>query len=405
MIKATGSSANTLDPVNHGTPITISNGNLTATTNGANYGLARSLISESSGKYCIEVTATTVSAVNDQIGIINASEALTGVYLGEDANGLGYFETGPVAINGVTIGTAAAFTMGSVIDQCVDFGAQLYWARVNGGNWNNSGSANPATGAGGFSTASLNAGPYYVAVGFEFVASDTITANFTSSPTYAYPSGFTNWGGTGPPTPAYSFLNAYDAEYGTVSTTATFAITLTGSAGRLIIATYGQSLSISSIVYDPSGVNQTLTQDYAAGIGNSYFYSANIPAFTGAKNVVVTFTSGVDFNIVSFSSWLATNLTTGFIAGAGANASNVNITVTSGEFLFAIEANNGTATTGQTFSGSTSAPTGTRYSTPQVDLSSATSVTADWAAPTTGTFNILPGAATGGSYLFAATYK
>jgi hypothetical protein len=42
-----------------------------------------------------------------------------------------------------------------VVELAVDIPNKLLWLRKNGGNWNNSGAANPATGAGGLSISSL----------------------------------------------------------------------------------------------------------------------------------------------------------------------------------------------------------------------------------------------------------
>jgi hypothetical protein len=47
------------------------------------------------------------------------------------------------------------WTAGSVVDVAVDLGGAVIWFRVSGGNWNNSGTANPATGTGGVSLSTM----------------------------------------------------------------------------------------------------------------------------------------------------------------------------------------------------------------------------------------------------------
>jgi hypothetical protein len=65
--------------------------------------------------------------------------------------------------------------------------------RVDAGNWNNSGTANPAIGAGGISISSLNAGPYFAAIS-QHDTTEVSTANFGAT-AYAetVPAGFGNW--------------------------------------------------------------------------------------------------------------------------------------------------------------------------------------------------------------------
>jgi hypothetical protein len=226
---------------------------------------------------------------------------------------------------------------------------------------------------------------------------------------------FGQQGGTGcnsviastPPAASYSFLGAGDVSP-TGGSSNTFPITMTGVAGRLIFAsTIQNNLTLVSVVYDPTGANISLTQDFVSSTSDiGYFFSANVPAASGAKNIVVTYTTGVGFLASSGAAWLASNLTTGFVAGTGNNSINTTpITVSTGQFLFSIVAQAGVPLAGPSdFSGSTSAPTGTRLSTvisPNVTQSSAT---ADWASPSVGTFTIAPGATAAG-VVFGATYQ
>jgi hypothetical protein len=90
---------------------------------------------------------------------------------------------------------ATAFANGNVVCVAVDLTAKKIWWRTNGGTWNNDilSNQNPATGAGGFSFSTLNAGPYFPAIGLNN-ATEIDAANFGAT-AYAQPapSGFGNW--------------------------------------------------------------------------------------------------------------------------------------------------------------------------------------------------------------------
>lgn len=66
------------------------------------------------------------------------------------AGGVAYVQGGNVWASGTQQATFESYGDGDVIGIAVDFNAQLVWFRVNSGNWNNNGSANPATGTAGF---------------------------------------------------------------------------------------------------------------------------------------------------------------------------------------------------------------------------------------------------------------
>jgi hypothetical protein len=112
---------------------------------------------------------------------------------GNTASGV-LLSTGEIYANGTGIVGGLNPYIGHVICIAVDVGAQLFWARIDGGNWNASGTANPATGAGGISFSYMNASN---PVAPAFVASDAAfsgTANFGAT-SYAQtpPTGFGNW--------------------------------------------------------------------------------------------------------------------------------------------------------------------------------------------------------------------
>ena len=96
-----------------------------------------------------------------------------------------------------TIATVATWSAGNRLSFALDVDAALLWLRVGSGNWNNSGTANPATGAGGIKVPMLfsNAANGLVWPGCNMGNTSTsnmylLAADFTQS----VPSGFTAWG-------------------------------------------------------------------------------------------------------------------------------------------------------------------------------------------------------------------
>lgn len=118
--------------------------------------------------------------------------------LGATADGVGWETGGAVTANYnsnfTPIGTAVTWgsATGQVLSIAVDVPNKLCWFRLGSGNWNNSGTANPATGAGGFSWASsgVTAGALYACLQL-YNPTDQYTCNFaTASWTIGAPSGF-----------------------------------------------------------------------------------------------------------------------------------------------------------------------------------------------------------------------
>lgn len=124
------------------------------------------------------------------VGVANGSMTLT-EYLGQTSStSFGYF-----ANNGgfLPSGSGGASPIGTLVGIAIDFGAQLLWARPNGGEWNGSGTANPATGTGGVSFSAIT-GPYFPAFTTTSIngnPSGFITSNFGASTfLHSPPSGF-----------------------------------------------------------------------------------------------------------------------------------------------------------------------------------------------------------------------
>lgn len=149
--------------------------------------LVRSIQTYASGKYYFEMTlnvATTLSQVG--VGVDNDSESVEGA--GGNAGSIIWLGNGSINYNGTANAyTAATFAVGNILGVAVDVGAKLIWFRVGSGNWNNSGTANPSTGAGGLSISAIAT---VFAIAQLAVAGDQITANFPGPFTNAAPAGF-----------------------------------------------------------------------------------------------------------------------------------------------------------------------------------------------------------------------
>jgi hypothetical protein len=191
----------TWDSAKKNAGITLSNGDLTASV-GSNIFFASVLGSgsgRSTGKYYCEMTITAVNVDSQGFGFGNASANLsqTGGY--SDRNSVSWWANNNVKVDNANTGSIQSWTAGDVLAMAVDLDAQLIWFRSNNStNWNNSGTANPATGTGGVDytvggTVTLGAGPYFPMATLE-ITGDTYVLNTGGS---AYnmtpPSGFGNW--------------------------------------------------------------------------------------------------------------------------------------------------------------------------------------------------------------------
>jgi hypothetical protein len=183
----TGSIPTTWNPLDASGGITLSNNNLTATqASGANG--VRANIALGSGKYYFEITPTALGGGTNEYGIASASAALT------SANTAQYAVVSNSGTNVYTNGTfrvslAGTPAVGTAFGIAVDVPNQLIWFRIGANAWNAGGTANPATGVGGYSFSSLTGAPYPIyAPGF---GADGATANFGATAfANAAPSGF-----------------------------------------------------------------------------------------------------------------------------------------------------------------------------------------------------------------------
>lgn len=171
--------------------ITLSGGSLTATTSSATQGAVRANNSFSSGKLYFEGQIQALVGSAFSIGWANSTAAL-GTGMGTDKNSIVVQpnNSGAVLFNNVNLGSTGAGLVLQVVRVAVDFGASLWWVADDLGLWNASLTANPATGTGGFSFSTINAGPYFPV----FAANGSgasVLANFGATDfDYPVPSGF-----------------------------------------------------------------------------------------------------------------------------------------------------------------------------------------------------------------------
>ena len=127
------------------------------------------------------------------LGVCTGGFNITGTtLLGADSNSIGFEQNGSILLNNAVIATVQPYAQGNVVQVAVDLANRLIWFNVNGGNWNNAATNNPATGVGGISLSGMSAfSNIYPAFGAQVASSDpTVVANFTGPFAYAPPAGF-----------------------------------------------------------------------------------------------------------------------------------------------------------------------------------------------------------------------
>lgn len=181
-----------------GTPsagIVMSNGNLTVThgtTNNATGVTSTAFLS--GGKYYFEIAAAPWSSTSAHaIGIILSITTFANLSAGSVRVVPGPANTFIFVDNTNTGKNLGATAVNDVFGFAINFTNMLVWVRRNSGSWNADGTANPVTGIGGVTIASV--GIYAPFVVFNNIgATDAFTANFGQSAfANAAPSGFLSW--------------------------------------------------------------------------------------------------------------------------------------------------------------------------------------------------------------------
>ena len=177
--------------------ITLSGGNLIASS--TNNGGARSVYGApaASGKWYFEITCTTQQQFIDACGLANSTQSL---YDGGAYNHAVVVQAGAgnIYVNAAGVGSiGAGYSSGAVLGFAFDLTANLIWVRRSpSGNWNGSGTANPATAAGGLSISAVTPPLYaYIQCGS---VSEVWTLNAGASAfSGAVPAGFSSGLGAG----------------------------------------------------------------------------------------------------------------------------------------------------------------------------------------------------------------
>jgi hypothetical protein len=182
--------------------VTLTNGNLTATIISAS-GAVRSTTSKTTGRFCTEATNTQAASLfvfglaNSSLDLANnpSSPSFAEVVPFDSSAPQSLWLGGTELSSGSTISAA-----GEAVTVCADLGAKLLWVtdatmRAAGNPWNNSTTADPATGTGGASFSSM-VGPYFVAFGSSGSGTAAATLNVAGPFAVTTPSGFSTWDGT-----------------------------------------------------------------------------------------------------------------------------------------------------------------------------------------------------------------
>ncbi len=192
-----GAGGTTFDPARISGLVTLSNGNLTATSTADGDAPAFTLPTHTTGKWVFRFTANLLSLGTPEVvgvGIGNTSAGVGG-YLGNDTNSFAMYDDGVIYLGNATIATGLSFTTGGLIDCVFDIPNKLAWFRVNNGPWrgNGTGTADPTAGTNGFNASALTGTTFSPAINLH-----TNTDQMTSSAAPVV-SGATAWAVSGGP--------------------------------------------------------------------------------------------------------------------------------------------------------------------------------------------------------------
>ena len=300
--------------------VTLSNGNLTVTgTDSGGNNWARSAIART-GKRYVEFTATTVA--NTVLGIADDG-AMT--FPGADAKSFGMFSSAAGSIAGTFPTWGPAYATGNVVGMAVDLTAKKVWYRVNGGAWNAGGSADPATGVGGWDVSTYTGATHYVIASGD--SGGVTTANFGATSFAATaPAGYMAWDGTPNVSVSLTAMAALTATLGneTVTTTTNVSVTLTTMAA--LACTQGaEETVVGKSSYTVTGVPAITTSvnDVSLILVSRVNAATNLLTMTAGTADVAT-TGGV-FATVTAMPGMTASLGDETVTAAG----NVSVTLTS----------------------------------------------------------------------------
>jgi hypothetical protein len=221
----------TWNPADKAAAVTLSGGNLTASSNPAvgNYANVRGTVSKAAGQWAFEVTVGTIGTSSGdsaiQIGIATSTQSLTGTLTGSANAWVYYGENGGAGAlySGSTVISVASLSAGDKVGVAFDGDADTVSFYKNG------------TYQGGFTGVSGTVYPVFGSVDFSGAGAVTCTANFAGAFTYSYDSPAT--AATGSPivtAPAVTVPMSFTYTVaGSPATPATGTITASTSAGMV----------------------------------------------------------------------------------------------------------------------------------------------------------------------------
>ncbi len=181
----------TFNTASFGTGVTFSSGDLVAAYSAVSEETAKGARGRAVGRHYFEMRAG--GAGDRSVGLVTAAHGVGGsVYA--SANAVGWRRNGDLYVQGVSAGSLGAYADSDTICVAVDFAALDVWFRKGGaGDWNNSGAADPATGAGGIDISGL-AATLFPAASAQAGTAPTWRFNGGSAPPSGpIPAGFNIW--------------------------------------------------------------------------------------------------------------------------------------------------------------------------------------------------------------------
>jgi len=184
-------SSTTWNPSDKTANVVLSGGNLIATTTSTSDAVRATTAIALGTKVYFELTVASGATNNTGGGLLQTGVGMN-LYPGSGTAGvILYTGTGQVYVNGSPSGSPlGAYTSGGVLCFAVDLVNNQLWVRLNNGNWNASGSADPSTNTGGLNISGLFAATTASPAAALATTGVTVTANFGAAFTYTKPSGF-----------------------------------------------------------------------------------------------------------------------------------------------------------------------------------------------------------------------
>ena len=299
--------------------LSLSNGNLTYSRNTAS-GKTRALQGHRAGKKYFEIHVDQATSTGSAFGLSKGGADLTTLEAGQRGVLL-FTGSGSLYVNGATKTGPGLPVTGSTVRFAVDFSNLQVWININGGNWNGSGTADPATNTGGYDLSAFigSAVPLFP-VAIAWASGNAGTANFGASAfSYAMPSGFTAWDDVSDALAApYIVASSSAITPGSGRTTIATDIAW-AKAGDILVAVIAAVLSPGTIsvtgVADSKGLSWTLQANgQIAGLESRdlRIWQALVTSdFTTADTITATWNTGVDdgwiavFAVRNASGWSA----------------------------------------------------------------------------------------------------